>query len=101
MKKVLKNLIIIILILTIWLNFNASNVYASAGPMTEQGTTDLIETAGGGSGLLGGIADGIVGVLTIFLRVIVVGVAGAFQGVITAIANADGKASTVRMAYTR
>ena len=99
MKKVLKNLIIIILVLTIWLNFNASNIYARS--MTEQGTTDLIETAGGGSGLLGGIADGIVGVLTIFLRVIVVGVAGAFQGVITAIANADGKASTVRMAYTR
>ena len=99
MKKVLKNLIIIILVLTIWLNFNASNIYASS--MTEQGTTDLIETAGGGSGLLGGIADGIVGVLTIFLRGIVVGVAGAFQGVITAIANADGKASTVRMAYTR
>ena len=101
MKKVLKNLIIIILILTIWLNFNASNVYASAGPMTEQGTTDLIEAAGGGSGLLGGIADGIVGVLTIFLRVIVVGISGAVQGVLTAIACADGNTSSVRTSYSR
>ena len=100
MKELLKKSLPCILMITVLLNFTAANVYADDDAMTEEGTTSLIEEAGGGAGILGGIADGIVGVLTIFLRIIVIGIAGAVQGVLTAIASADGS-SMVRMADAR
>ncbi len=98
MKKLWEKILPCILIFTVLLNFQAANVYAS-DPMSEEGTTNLIEEAGGGS-IFGTVVDGIVGILTIFLRVIVVGIAGAVQGVITAIGSADGSTMT-RMADTR
>jgi len=87
--------------ITVLLNFMAANVYADDDSMTEEGTTSLIEEASGGVGaFFGNIADGIVGVLTIFYRVFIIGICGAVQGVLTAIAKADGS-KMVRMADSR
>lgn len=96
MKKIWNKILPCILIFTIFLNFTASNIYATGNvdPMSEEGTTSLIQAAVGG---VAGAIDGIVGVLTIFLRVIVVGIMGAVQGVLTAIAMADGSQGMIRI----
>lgn len=98
MKGLIKKLLPCILIFTILINFNLScNVYATDDSMTEEGTENLLVEAGGA---IGTVIDGIVGILTIFLRAIVVGIAGAVQGVLTAIASAGGS-SMVRLADPR
>lgn len=98
MKRIWNKILPCILIFTVWLNFSAANVYASDS-MTDEGTTDIIESAVGGGVI--GVVDGIVGILTIFLRVIVLAIAGAVQGVLTAIAYADGDAGMVRIPESR
>ena len=100
MKKIWNKILPCILMFTILFNFSSANVYASEQEnyMSEEGTTNLInEIAGVGLGAV----DGIVGILTIFLRVIVIGIAAAVQGVLTAIAYADSDAGLIRIFNTR
>lgn len=99
MKKIWNKILPCILMFTILFNFSSANVYASgSSSMTDEGTTNIInEIAGIGLGAV----DGIVGILTIFLRVIVIGIAAAVQGVLTAIAYADSDAGLIRIFNTR
>lgn len=97
MKKIWKKLIPCILIFTMLFNFSGSCVLAT-DPMSEAGTNNIIEAIGSGFGF---VVDGIVGILTVFIRVIVLLVAGAFQGVLTAIAYADGGQGMVRISNPR
>ena len=100
MKKIWNKILPCRLIFTILFNFSSANVYASStsNSMTDEGTTNIINTIAG-VGL--GVVDGIVGVLTIFLRVIVIGIMAAVQGVLTAIAYADSDAGLIRFPNTR
>lgn len=95
MKKIWNKIIPCILIFTLLFNFSSANVYASSSQsMTEDGTTDIINNVVG-VGL--GAVDGIVGILTIFLRVVVIGISVAIQGVLTAIAYADSDSGLIRI----
>lgn len=97
MKRIWKKLIPCILIFTILFNFSGSCVFAT-NPMSNQGTISIIDACGVG---LGFVVDGIVGILVTFINVVIVALFGAVQGILTAIAYADGDQGMIRFCYSR